>query len=151
MSYDGNVFAALMGVLAVVGVILLIWLVINIVSLWRIFTKADEAGWKSIIPIYNSYVQYSITWNTKIFWVNIGLSIVSTIVSVIQNGNSSMILTLISTIISIASTVIFIIASHKLSKAFGHGVGFTVGLVLLNPIFMLILAFGSSEYEGIPD
>ena len=151
MSYDGNVFAALMGVLAVVGVILLIWLVINIVSLWRIFTKADEAGWKSIIPIYNSYVQYSITWNTKMFWVNIGLSIVSMIVSVIQNGNSSMILTLISTIISIASTVIFIIASHKLSKAFGHGVGFTVGLVLLNPIFMLILAFGSSEYEGIPD
>ncbi len=148
---DSNVLAALMGVLAIVGVILLIWLVINIVSLWRIFTKAGEAGWKSIIPIYNSYVQYSITWNTKIFWVNIGLSIVSTIVSVIQNGNSSMILTLISTIISIASTVIFIIASHKLSKAFGHGVGFTVGLVLLNPIFMLILAFGSSEYEGIPD
>ncbi len=148
---DSNVLAALMGVLAIVGVILLIWLVIYIVSLWKIFTKAGEAGWKSIIPIYSSYVQYSIIWNTKMFWVTFGLSIVSNIISTINRGNPSTILTLLSVIISIISVIIFILASHKLSKAFGHGAGFTVGLVLLNPIFMLILAFGSSEYEGVPD
>lgn len=35
----------------------------------------------------------------------------------------------------------------SLAKAFGKGTGFTVGLILLNTIFMLILAFGDSEYQ----
>lgn len=37
---------------------------------------------------------------------------------------------------------------HKLSKAFGHGIGFTLGLIFLSPIFMLILGFGNSQYIG---
>ena len=41
-----------------------------------------------------------------------------------------------------------IIFYNKLAKAFGHGAGFTVGLIFLNVIFLLILAFGSSRYLG---
>lgn len=37
---------------------------------------------------------------------------------------------------------------NKLSKAFGHGVGFTIGLVLIPNVMTLIIAFGSSEYQG---
>ena len=40
---------------------------------------------------------------------------------------------------------------YKLSKAFGHGVGFTVGLFFLRPIFLLILGFGGSVYLGKQD
>ena len=36
----------------------------------------------------------------------------------------------------------------KLAQSFGHGVGFTLGLIFLNFIFMLILGFGSDEYYG---
>jgi hypothetical protein len=35
-----------------------------------------------------------------------------------------------------------------LSKSFGHGVGFTLGLIFLSVIFYYILAFGSSTYRG---
>lgn len=41
------------------GVWLFVWLVVAvvaIVAMWKIFTKAGEAGWKSIIPIYNIYI-----------------------------------------------------------------------------------------------
>ena len=48
----------------------------------------------------------------------------------------------------IAALVLKIIGDNKLSKSFGHGAGFTVGLVFLNPIFKLILGFGSSKYVG---
>lgn len=48
----------------------------------------------------------------------------------------------------IAAMVLSIVFYHKLSKAFGHGIGFTLGLIFLNPIFMLILAFGGSQYVG---
>ena len=34
-----------------------------------------------------------------------------------------------------------------LAKAFGKGAGFTVGLILLNTIFIMILGFGSSSYQ----
>ena len=38
---------------------------------------------------------------------------------------------------------------HGISKSFGHGTGFTVGLVLLPFIFQLVLGFGSSEYRPV--
>lgn len=148
---DSGVLAAIMGIIGILIVIALIWLVISIIASWRIFTKAGEAGWKCLIPFYNSYVQFSFTWNTNIFWVWFGLSMVSNLISIIGGKNPGMIISLISFAIAVVVGVISIIATHKLSKAFGHGVGFTLGLLFLNPIFMLILAFGSSEYQGIPD
>jgi hypothetical protein len=36
--------------------------------------------------------------------------------------------------------------THKLSKAFGHDVGFTLGLLFLGPIFYPILAFEKNTY-----
>jgi hypothetical protein len=37
---------------------------------------------------------------------------------------------------------------NDLSKSFGHGVGFTLGLIFLSPIFIPILGFGGSLYVG---
>jgi len=37
---------------------------------------------------------------------------------------------------------------HRISTRFGQGVGFTIGLTLLAPIFWLILGFGDSKYVG---
>ncbi len=42
-----------------------------------------------------------------------------------------------------------IILCHKTSKAYGHGAGFTVGLIFLWLIFQFVLGFGKSEYKGI--
>lgn len=30
--------------------------VLQIIGWWKIFTKAGEAGWKSLIPLYNLYI-----------------------------------------------------------------------------------------------
>ena len=37
--------------------------VLTIVALWKMFTKAGEAGWKCLIPIYNVYIMYQIARN----------------------------------------------------------------------------------------
>jgi hypothetical protein len=44
--------------------------------------------------------------------------------------------------------VILIIVLFNLSQSFGHGGGFTVGLIFLPWIFLAILAWGSSQYVG---
>ncbi|MCI8508790.1 MAG: hypothetical protein HFJ06_09550 [Lachnospiraceae bacterium] len=97
-------------------------LVLSIVAFWRIFTKAGEPGWASIVPFYNIYVLYKIAF-----------------------GNGWYFLTLL---IPLANAVFGIMLYFKLAKAFGHGPGFGFGLLFLNPIFILILAFDSSEYVG---
>lgn len=58
--------------------------------------------------------------------------------------------TVLSGIASIGLAVIEIMAKHNLSKAFGHGVGFTIGLYFFDPVFRMILGFGSSQYTGNP-
>ena len=53
----------MMSYMMVLGGIYLIfalaWWILQIIANWNIFTKAGEAGWKSIIPIYGDYVSYA--------------------------------------------------------------------------------------------
>ena len=44
-----------------------IFYILQVIAYWKIFTKAGEEGWKSIIPIYNGYVQYRLTWDVQYF------------------------------------------------------------------------------------
>lgn len=121
----------------------LAWYILQAVAYWKIFTKAGEAGWKSIVPFYNLYTQYKLTWNPMWFFVLVGCAAVNVVL-----GGAEGIFYIISTITSLAVGVIGIISNFKLSQAYGHGAGFAIGLIFLNPIFMLILGFGSSEYQG---
>ena len=123
--------------------IALLWYILQIVAYWRIFTKAGEAGWKSLIPIYNIYVQFRICWDVKYFWMSAVLIIAGVLLSAL-GGLGAMFYGIAMLIVG----VIGIISLHKLSLAFGHGAGFTIGLVLLSPIFMLILGIGDSQYQG---
>jgi hypothetical protein len=97
-------------------------IVLAILPLWGIFVKAGEEGWKAVIPIYNYYVLLKVVGRPG-WWLLLYL-------------------------VPIVNLVIYIIVMNDLSKSFGHGAGFTVGLVLLNWIFLMILAFGSSTYRG---
>ena len=145
--------AAMIGTILIIG--LAAW-IFRIVVWWKIFSKAGEAGWKSIIPVFCDYTVYKITWKPMFFWIYIALGVVcgvlySTVTASLISGSASAasaICSLLMYVIYIASAIIYIIQTHKLSKSFGNGVGFTLGLIFLRPIFLLILAFGSSEYKG---
>lgn len=119
------------------AIILLLIYILCIVARWLIFIKAGEPGWKSIIPVYSVYVQYQLTWKGYIGIIWCVLLIAGRVFS-----------GAVGSIISIAAFVIQCIAMNKLAKSFGHGTGFTVGLIFLTPIFLMILGFGSSEYWG---
>lgn len=38
------------------------------IALWRIFWRAWESKWKSLIPLYNLYIVFKISWLKKRFW-----------------------------------------------------------------------------------
>lgn len=123
--------------------VIVAWYVFQVLAYWLIFVKAGQSGWKSLIPIYNEYTQYKITWNTTIYWVFLILCILTSIFSNMEDS-----LHAVGTICMLLASLIAFIEEYKFSKAFGHGILFTLGLIFFNPVFMLILGFGPSQYHG---
>lgn len=132
----------------IVGAVLYVLLVI---AWWKMFTKAGEKGWKAIIPFYNWFIMTKLTWSKKFFWITFVLAILVGILASVVNstvGITQIVCSFIVLAIYIALLVFMIIFWYRISKSYGHGGGFTVGLIFLNFIFMLILGFGKSEYKG---
>lgn len=121
-SVDPAVVAAVMGPVLFIGLILAI---LTIVGCWKMFTKAGQAGWASIIPFYNQYI-----------------------ISKISFGNGWLFLLLL---IPVVNVIFMIVMMYKLSKAFGHGLGYCVGLIFLPFVFYLILGFDNSKYHGVQE
>ena len=115
--------AALLGTLAVFGIIGLIFAVVGIIVMWKVFTKAGQPGWASIIPIYNLYVLTQIGGRPG-WW---------TILLLIPGVN----------------VIVFAILSIDIAKSFGKDAVFgVVGLWLFSIIGFAILAFGGAQYRG---
>ena len=51
---DTGFWAAFAGAMIFVALISLAIAVVSIIGMWKMFTKAGEEGWKSIIPVYNA-------------------------------------------------------------------------------------------------
>lgn len=92
-----------------------------IASFWKMFVKAGQPGWASIIPIYNIYVLLKIVCRPS-WW-------------------------LLLYIIPAVNIIISIIVTLDLAKRFDKGTGFAIGLILLPIIFYPILGFGDSTYK----
>lgn len=117
-SYSSTIAAA-MGIYMIVILLIAIFV---IVCTWKIFTKAGQPGWASLIPFYNFYVMFEIAC-----------------------GNGLLFLLML---IPAANLVVQIILYVKLSQSFGYSAAFAIGLIFLPFIFLPILAFGNSRYIG---
>ena len=128
-SYASVDTTALMGILATYSIVMIIVGVISLIAMWKIFTKAGEAGWKAIIPIYNIVTLFKIAGISPWFVLGYLAAIIPFVGGLVALG-------------------ITIYAMINLAKSFGKGGGFAAGLILLGPIFYMILAFGNAEYQG---
>lgn len=154
MALSAEYGAVLAMVLGVLMIALLVYGLIWVISVWRIFTKAGEKGWKAIVPFYNAYTLYKVAWKKKMFWVMVGAAAFSGIVGGIVDGlglqipeNWMWISALVDLVCWIVVLVTEIRLQVKLAKAFGKGGGFAVGLIFLPIIFYPILAFGKAKFR----
>ena len=91
-----------------------------IVAAWKIFVKANQPGWASIIPIYNTVIMLQIV-KKPTWWV-------------------------ILIFIPFVNIIIGFIITYELAKVFGKGIGFVFGLIFFPIIFLPILGFGKATY-----
>lgn len=145
----GAIFGAVAGALAVIGVFALVFIVLEIIAMWRIFKKAGKHGWAAIIPIYNQVTLFNVAgmsgwWTLAV----IAFAILGNLAQNISYNGDSTSGAILSIIAGIGSLVLFIYTYIRIAKAFGKGTGFAIGLILLNPIFMMILGFGAAKYSA---
>ena len=125
----------------------LIRCVLLIIAMWKIFTKAWEAGWKSLIPIYNIYIWFKIVGMKKWFWWMLLVPFCLWLIAGFM-GEWSSVEGYLSAAASLFSWVVCIVASFKLPRKFGWGVFTSILFVLFSGICTLILGFGNYKYEG---
>jgi len=119
--------AAAAGAAAAGGLFMLIYfglILVVIIGMWKMFSKAGKPGWASIIPIYNCIVLLEIV-GKPIWWI-------------------------LLLMIPLVNFVIAIILNLALAERFGKGGGFAVGLIFLPFIFIPMLGFGSATYQPAP-
>lgn len=130
--------------------IFVVAIVLTLVGEWKILEKMGEKGWKSLVPFLGEYLIFKHLWNTKMFWCFMVASLPIIVARIMTEVGMTISIPLLAleTVALIAAVVFTIRITHKLAKAFGHGVGFTVGLLFLPSIFEPVLGFGKSEYVG---
>lgn len=127
-----------------------VFAVLSAVATWRIFTKAGEAGWKSLIPVYNIYIMFKISWSSKSFWNVVLFAVISGIdeyfLATAEEGVLKTMLMIAAPLALIYAYIVLIKMNIKLSRTFGHGVWFGLGLYFFPLPFQYILGFGKSKY-----
>lgn len=101
----------------------LVFAVLVIAGMWKMFVKAGKPGWGAIVPFYNIYLMLKIAgysgWLMLLFFV------------------------------PIANFIMMIVMAFGIAKAFGRGPLFAIfGLILFSPIGTLMLGFGDAKYVG---
>lgn len=96
--------------------------VFYLAAFWAIYAKAGKPGWACIIPVYSNIVLLQICGRPW-WWF-------------------------LLMFIPIVNIVLGFIVLYDLSKSFGRGAGFLLGLIFLGIIFYPILGFGGSRYVG---
>ena len=136
-NVDTGALALLGGFFIVFMLICLAVAVVSIIGMWKMFTKAGEEGWKSIIPIYNMVTLCKIV-GVSPWWILIVF--VAGLLNFIP---------IIGALVNLAASIYFsILLCVSTANSFGKDTGFAVGLFFLSPIFYCILGFGSAKYEG---
>jgi hypothetical protein len=104
-----------MGLMICYLAVILLW----IIGMWKVFTKAGKPGWAAIVPIYNIIVALEIA-GKPLWWI-------------------------ILMLIPIVNFFVWIVVCIAVAARFGKGAGFGIGMALLPFIFWPILGFGDSR------
>jgi hypothetical protein len=102
-------------------ILVLVIVLLLIASSWKVFTKAGEAGWQCLIPLWNLYVLVKISG--KPWWW------------------------FLLTFVPVVGIIVLLLVFIALAARFNRGVLFGLGLFFLGFIFFPVLAFGSATYE----
>ena len=144
MEAFGGVMVGLFVIAGVAFAITVIRYLIQAIGYAAMYRKAGVAPWKAFIPVYNTYNNYKLSWNGKLFFLYAALSIASFVLGFCTEGA----LGLVSAAASIGVIYMVVKQNNNMAKLFGKGTGTTIALILFPGITSLILGLGKAEFQG---
>ncbi len=111
------------GMLPVIGIGALVFVLLMIISMWVIFSKADQPGFGAIIPIYYNILRFRVAGMSGWWFLSLFIPVLGWIIW-------------------------FLIVPFKTADNFGKGFLYALGLIFLPFVFYPHLAFSSAEYVG---
>ena len=139
--------AVVAGIFAAIFALSVIRYLLTAIGYSKMYRKAGETPWKAFIPVYNTYNNYKISWNGKMFALSAALYILLTVTS-----NSAMLaLQLIGLAAGIALITVMVKQNIKLAKLFGKGNGTGIALMFFPGITSLVLGLGKAEYTAMAE
>lgn len=146
MDYDINALLNGRDLDQILAVLFSVAIVTNICyywGLWRTFRKMGLSGWKCLIPVYSNWLMFKTVWEGSVFWFQLSIGVM---VNFLPSSDIPY-----KYYIWIAGMAVDLIIGFvflcKLSRAFGHGILFALGLGICPPLFYLILGLGRSEFN----
>ena len=94
--------------------------ILLLASYWKLFVKANEQGWKALIPFYNLYTATKLVFSSGWFFL--------------------------LTFVPIANIVYAVMLVVRTAKAYGKGTGFGILMLFFPYICYPILAFSADTY-----
>ena len=129
---------ALIVVVSLYLILIVLRYIATYVAGYKIFSKAGEKGWKSLIPFYRWYVYFKIIGISPYLLLSFLILLLPIITRKVE----------MIYYIFIFSYCFRVYFCEKLANAFKKSPGFIAGLYFLGSVFYMILAFDKSEYVG---
>ena len=124
-------------------IVCIAWIILCHISLWRIFGRAWEKKWKSLIPLFNLYIVFKIAgiknWFRYMILVIIAAAIIGAIFPVVNDALDDF-----ST--GFTSTVTLIVW-FLLTKKFGRNNNASILYTIFSMIWILVLWLGNYKYQ----
>jgi hypothetical protein len=137
--------------MTIVGIALLVF---YFIGFWKVFSKAGQAGWKSLIPWYNNWVLmvdicdmhigYFIT-SLSIAVLTVFISMISVLLFGLEAYVANSILQIVTWILGLISYAINFAVYYNLGKKFNKGTGWVILTLFFGIITIPILGLSKKS------
>lgn len=129
-----GIFAALGAFIFVIVVLLIAYLVFYFIGMWKLFQKAGQPGWKSIIPFYNTFTLVEMV---GLNWYWFLAAIAPTIISFLGIEG----LSFVGSLLQIFSNILI---CYNMAKKLHKDTGWVVLAVIFNGIVLPVAGYSKS-------
>ena len=122
-------------------------IIVLVISKCIIYKKNGTRWWYALIPVFNSYILFKMLWNTKHFFISLGISASLTIISRLIPQNNLLLFSLRSLLLIVVGIVLItydILLYTKLARRYNKPDKFVYGMFFLPPVYFMILALSKT-------
>ncbi len=139
-SFLGIAFGIVLLIISLIVLFALILKLLEIIGFWKIFKKADEPGWASIVPIYNYYIKAKVGGSAWWWILLVYTGKILSIFGVAITGGLSMFLGIITLFAKFN-------IHYNICKKFEKDVGFAILITLVPFVGALMLGSKNNIYN----